>query len=98
MEFNITSKKEEPLLSRTMIKANISFEKMTPSYQELIPLIASTVKADEKLVAIRHVYTSFGNRNAEVTAYIYKDESKKQFIEPKLKEKKDHKAKGTPKK
>ena len=89
MELNITSKKEEPLLSRTELKADVIFEKATPSYHELASLVASKVKADEKLVAIRHVYTSFGNKNAELIAYVYKDEDKKKFIEPKLKEKKD---------
>lgn len=98
LELTITNKTEEPLLSRTMLKANVSFEKATPSYQELTSLIASKAKADEKLVAIRHVYTSFGNKNAQITAYIYNDEAKKQFIEPKIKEKKDAKAKEAPKK
>jgi len=97
VELDITSKTEEPLLSRTMLKADVSFEKSTPSYQELTSLIASKAKADEKLVAIRHVYTSFGNKNAQITAYIYKDENKKHFIEPKVKEKKDAKAKEAPK-
>jgi ribosomal protein S24E len=98
MELNITSKTEEPLLSRIMLKANVNFEKATPSYQELISLIASKAKTDEKLVAIRHVYTSFGKKDAEIIAYVYKDEAKKQFIEPKVKEKKDVKAKEAPKK
>ncbi len=98
LELTITSKTEEPLLSRTMLKANVSFEKSTPSYQELASLIASKIKSDEKLVAIRHIYTSFGNRNAQITAYIYKDENKKNFIEPKVKEKKDAKAKEAEKK
>ena len=98
LELDIISKTEEPLLSRTMLKANVSFEKATPSYRELTSLIASKAKADEKLVAIRNVYTSFGNKSAQITAYIYKDENKKQFIEPKIKEKKDAKAKEDPKK
>ena len=98
LELTITSKTEEPLLSRTMLKANVSFEKSTPSYTELTALIASKAKADEKLVAIRHVYTSFGNKNAEITAYVYKDEAKKHFIEPKVKEKKGAKAKEAEKK
>ena len=88
MQLNITQKKEEPLLSRTMLKATIEFDKSTPSYQEVISLLASNVKSDEKLVAIRHVYTSFGDKKAEVQAYVYRDEAKKQLIEPKKKEKK----------
>ena len=90
---NIVEKKSEPLLSRTMVKANVAFEKTTPTYQEVTSLITQQLKTDEKLVAIRHIYTAFGSRKANVIAYVYSDWSKKQFVEPKLKEKKDKKAK-----
>lgn len=92
MQLNITQKKEEPLLSRTMLKATVEFDKSTPSYPEVASLLAANLKADEKLVAIRHVYTSFGTKKADVTAYVYKDEARKQLIEPKKKEKKEAKA------
>ncbi|MBS3101666.1 hypothetical protein J4204_06070 [Candidatus Woesearchaeota archaeon] len=97
MQLNVTSKKEEPLLSRTMVKATLDFEKATPSYNEVTSLLATQLKTDEKLIAIRHVYNSFGARKADVTAYIYNDEAKKQLIEPNLKEKKDKKAKAAKK-
>ena len=93
MQMNITNKKEEPLLSRTMVTANLEFEKATPSYAEVMASLATHLKTDEKLIAIRHVYNSFGAKKAEVVAYVYSDENKKKFIEPKLKEKKDKKAK-----
>jgi len=89
MQLNITQKKEEPLLSRTMLKATLEFENSTPSYAEVTSLLAGNLKSDEKLIAIRHVYTSFGDKKAEVQAYVYKDEAKKQLIEPKKKEKKE---------
>lgn len=76
-----------------MIRANLDFENVTPSYPEVTSLIAAHLKTDEKLIAIRHIYSSFGTRKAEVTAYIYSDENKKQFIEPKVKEKKEKKVK-----
>ena len=98
VQLNITNKKEEPLLSRTVITAALEFEKATPSYPEVMSLLASQLKIDDKLIAIRHIYNSFGAKKAEVTAYVYADESKKQFIEPKAKEKKDKKAKEAPKK
>ena len=98
MNFTVTEKKQEPLLSRTMLKAKIEFEKTTPSYSEVSSAIASHLKVDEKMIAIRHVYGTFGARKADVTAYIYEDEAKKQFVEPKLKVKKDKKAKEAPKK
>ena len=89
MNLDITSKKEEPLLSRTEVNAVLDFEKATPSYKEVATLLASGLKADEKLIAVRHVYNQFGAKKARVIAYLYKDEQKKQFIEPKLKVKED---------
>lgn len=93
LQINVTSKKEEPLLSRTLFKATVDFEKATPSYKEMTSLIASQLKSDEKLIAIRHIYNLFGCRKAEVIAYIYSDENKKQLIEPKVKERKEKKTK-----
>ena len=92
LQVDIIEKKEEPLLSRTMVRASIDFEKSTPSYAETASLLASGLKADEKLISIRHIYTYFGNKKAQIIAYLYSDESKKQAVEPKIKEKKDKKA------
>lgn len=97
MQLSITSRKEEPLLARTMVKAALEFEKSTPSYAEVTSLLATNLKSDEKLVAIRHIYNSFGEKKAEVIAYVYNDEAKKQLIEPKLKVKKEKAAKGAKK-
>ncbi|MBI2541746.1 hypothetical protein HYV80_03495 [Candidatus Woesearchaeota archaeon] len=97
MQLSVTTKKEEPLLSRTMVKATLEFEKSTPSYPEAISLLATSLKSDEKLIAIRHIYNSFGAKKAEITAYVYSDEAKKQLIEPKLKVKKEKKAKAAKK-
>ena len=93
MQLSITSKKEEPLLSRTMFKAIAEFEKTTPTYQEATSMLASHLKMDEKLIAIRHIYTTFGDKKAEIIAYAYNDEAKKQLIEPKINAKKEKKAK-----
>ena len=93
LQINITNKKEEPLLSRTMITGTLDFENATPSYKDVTSLFATHLKTDEKLIAIRHIYNSFGDKKAKVIAYVYSDENKKQFIEPKIKEKKEKKAK-----
>lgn len=89
MQVNVISKKDEPLLSRTMVSATLEFEKSTPPYAEVSAALASSLKSDEKLVAIRHVYNHFGAKKADVVAYIYSDEQKKQLIEPKMKVKGD---------
>lgn len=93
MHINVTNKTNEPLLSRTLVNATLEFEKSTPSYSEVSAALASSLKSDEKLVAIRHVYNHFGAKKADVVAYVYADEQKKQLIEPKLKAKKEKKAK-----
>jgi len=92
MQLSIVERKEEPLLSRVMVKANMDFEKSTPSYTETASLLASSLKADEKLIAIRHIYTYFGSKKARIIAYLYADEGKKQAVEPKVKEKKNKNA------
>jgi ribosomal protein S24E len=95
---NVMTKKEEPLLSRTMLKASLDYERATPSYKDVVALLASHLKTDEKLIVIRHIYNAFGAKKAEVIAYVYSDENKKQLIEPKVKEKKEKKVKEAPKK
>ena len=79
------------------LAAYLEFEKSTPSYAEVASSLSSNLKTDEKLVAIRHIYNSFGNKKAEVIAYVYADEGKKQLIEPKIREKKEKKSKGAKK-
>ena len=98
MQVHIKDKKDEPLLARKMIMAEIEFENATPPYGEITTALASNLKSDEKLVAIRHVYTSFGKKHAKITAYVYNDEAKRLANEPKLKVKKDPKAKKEEKK
>jgi len=93
LELKIVNIKDEPLLSRKLVSAYVEFEKSTPSYAEVASSLSSSLKTDEKLVAIKHVYNSFGAKKAEVIAYVYADEGKKQLIEPKPKEKKEKKAK-----
>ena len=93
VQLNVTNKKDEPLLARTMVTATLEFEKSTPSYADVTSLLAANLKSDEKLVVIRHIYNSFGAKKADVIAYVYNDEAKKQLIEPKLKVKKEKSAK-----
>ena len=94
----ITSRKEEPLLSRTMLKAELEFDSATPSNSEVTQLLAAHLKVDGKLIAIRHIYTHFGSRKADIIAYSYPDENKKNFAEPKKKGKKEKEPKQEAKK
>lgn len=87
MDIKIIEKKEEPLLSRTALKLNVSFKGATPSNQEVKKTIASSLKSDEKLITIRHIYTSFGIESATVAAYLYSDEKSMKLLEKEKKPK-----------
>lgn len=89
MEFKITEKKEAILLSRKEITAIIAFKGATPSKEVIKKELASALKANEKLIVIKYVYTSFGSEAAKVIAYQYATEEDMKRIEPKEKIKKE---------
>ncbi len=64
MDIKITEKNEKPLLSRTEITADITAD-ITPKKQELKTKFASILSVDEKLVAVKHVYTQFGSKKSK---------------------------------
>ena len=83
MQIKDIKKNEEPLLARTRLNAIVEYDKGTPSYSESTSLLATHLKADQSLIAIRHIYNSFGQRKSEIIAYLYNSKDKMQLIEPK---------------
>lgn len=81
MKLEIKNKKENPLLHRTEIKALLTWEGATPSNEKVKKEIASQLKADEKLVIVKHIYTKFGTTTADVLAYLYEDQESMKTIE-----------------
>ena len=53
MELKIIDKKEEPLLSRTRVEAEITFEKTTPSREEIKSRLVKDLGKDEKLIVVK---------------------------------------------
>lgn len=95
MSIKIEKTEEKPLLARKEIAASIMFEgKATPSNDEVRKQIASGLKVDEKVVVVKHIYTSFGSSEAKVEAYVYNTEEDLKKIEPKVKEAKKKAAEG----
>ena len=95
MDLKIIKKQDNPLLSRTEIKAEINFfNEPTPKKEDVQKKISAMEKADEKLVVIKNIHTSFSSGKANVLAYVYKSEDELKKIEPKKKEKKKAKAEG----
>ena len=85
MELKIINKRDEPLLSRTKIEAEMVFEKTTPSRTEVKSKLAKNLGKDEKLVVVRSIYTSYGLKKAKNIAYVYENEASLKRIEAEIK-------------
>lgn len=82
MNINIESKKENALLSRTEIKADLTYEGVTPSRIELKKKITAILGAKEELVVIKKIEVAYGFQKAVVTAYVYKTKQELDKLEP----------------
>lgn len=91
MNLKIISNTPAPLLMRAVITADLDYDKVTPSNEEVRKKVAAVVSADPNLVVVKKIANSYGLRKAKVTAYVYEDALSLKRIEPK--EKKDAKAK-----
>ena len=88
MDLKILSKKEEPLLSRTIVEIEVSFDKSTPSKSEIKNALAKSLGRDEKLIVVKGIYSGYGVRKAKNVSYAYENEEIMKSIEPKPKESK----------
>jgi len=86
----ILSKKEAPLLNRKKITAEVEHpEKSSPSNNDVKATLSKLIGVDEKLIAIRHVYTKYGESKSKIIAHVYKDEKTFKELES-SKEKKEN--------
>ena len=85
MDLKILSKKEEPLLSRTIVEAEVSFDKATPSKSEIKNALAKSLGKDEKLIVVKGLYSGYGVRKAKNVSYVYENEDVMKSIEPRPK-------------
>ena len=98
MQLKITDKKEEILLSRTKIKAELIFTGAVPSQNDVRKEIAAQLKVDEKLVVVRKILCQFKCTKAKVLAYAYINEEDMKKVELKAKKKKEKKKEAEAKK
>jgi|SRR3989338_3298035 len=94
MDLKIISKKQDPLLSRVKVEAEIVFDKTTPSRGEIKSKLAKDLGKDEKLIAVKGIYMDYGLKKARNVSYVYENEESLKRIEPKIKEKSGGKKKG----
>jgi len=90
MDLNLISRKNYPLLGRERINLEATFQNSaTPKKEDIKKSAASLLKCDENLLAVRHIYTRFGNNKAKVIINLYESiDLLKMFEEKKPKAKK----------
>ena len=93
MKLEIKNKKENPLLSRIEVSGVLTFVGVTPSNEQVAQSIASQLKVDVSVVKMQHIYTVFGEQQAEFTALVYKTKADLDKIEPKPKKQREKEAK-----
>lgn len=80
----ILSKKEEKLLDRTFVNAEMQAD-IPPARDSARQAVASSMKVEPKLVVIKKIAPTFGERKVKITAYVYKSEERLKEIEsPKM--------------
>lgn len=98
MQIRVESERYNPLLKRREINARISFNGKTPSRSEVREKIAGLMNVELSRIALDHIKTEFGKREARIYVKIYdspealKAIEEKHIIErnfPELKEKKE---------
>jgi ribosomal protein S24E len=87
MELKIINKKEEPLLSRTKVEAEMVFEKATPSREETKSKLCNILGKDEKLIVVKGIYNEFGLKKAKNLSYVYENEESLKKLEVETKKK-----------
>ena len=88
LNIEIKDKKENILLSRIEVEADLSFEKgATPSAEDIKKELSKALEVEADLIAIKKIDGSFGNTQAKVVAYQYLSKDDLKNIEPKEKKK-----------
>lgn len=93
MKLTVKKKESNLLLSREEIEAIINVSDATPSFAEVKKELSSKIGKPEELTVIKSIYQQFGSDEAKVSAFVYDSKENLDKIEPKLKVKKEKKAK-----
>jgi len=87
MELKIINKKEYPLLSRIKVESEITFDKATPSNNDIKTKLGKDLGKEEKLIVVKGIYMEYGLKKAKNISYIYENEGSLKRIEVQKKEK-----------
>jgi ribosomal protein S24E len=79
---------EEPILSRKKVSATVDFEGATPTKKKITQQLSTALKVDMDAVKLMSIRTIYGERRANVSAYVYTDKDAMKVLH-KVKEKKN---------
>ncbi len=83
MDVNIIEQKENPLLDRTEVLAELIFEKeSTPSRDAITSRVSALLNSDQKRTILKEIQTKFGETKAIAKLRVYKSEEIARRVEP----------------
>ena len=88
MKLTIKEQKENALLQRKEVTAELIFDKATPSNVDVSKELAAKLSANEDVIVLKKIEGAYGTTTATVRAYVYASKEQKAKIEPKVKAKK----------
>lgn len=91
MNLKIKKQEKQPLLSRTEVTAEITFEGKTPSRFEVVQALSKELKSKPELTLVKHIYTEFGATSGDIEAFVYDDKRVMDVLEKKIREVKEPK-------
>ena len=92
MMASVTKQRDNSLLGRQEVEVLVQFHGATVSNDAARKEVAQAMNADEKLVAVKSIYTTFGKQEAAVHAFVYADEKTRELLEVRKKKPKKAKA------
>ena len=81
----IIEQKEDKLLHRKEVLLKVDFEKNTPSKDEINKELVNILKVSSDIIKLDVIKQRFGERNADIIAYVYKDKESLKKVEVKNK-------------
>lgn len=74
MELEINTVKENPLMDRKEVKAELKHEnESTPSKEDVLNRITADEGLDKDNVEVNHIYTNYGSKKSEAFMHIYEE-------------------------
>lgn len=82
MDGKINSSRENPMLGRKEVAADVSFDKSTPNRKEIKELLCAKLGANPDSVVINGITSKFGQKVVTVTMHVYQTKEAALAMEP----------------